>query len=354
MDSENLWGKTIEVEGTYRNMFGFNDNQRITYYLTSNLLESKAKAMNTSTTIQKSIRDVQKNFIKVKELRYENKFKSESNELPTDLDVLTNYIYDKLDKKEHIFNVLYFVRDSYYIRLEENEECNVNQETKLKIPTLELVINALNEMNNNRLGYYNEVKKENKNCMQLINENDEQPFNFERLLIDQKSNKSCFIKEYRETLQRYYNDKWEIIHNKINDKVDTKIKAKKQELSVNEKQELSDNELDLLYQDYYLKYLSKLYIKHNNYFDNKSIYKYEIQRNSVYNIIDYFCRFSDHVLQNYSKRKKLLNSIDRIDIVYMRCKELYNQFVNYRDKYYFNENTEEQKNIDNIFKNFEK
>ena len=119
--------------------------------------------MNTSTTIQKSIRDVQRNFINVKELRYENKFKSESKELPTDLDVLTKYIYNKVDKKEHIFNVLYFVRDSYYIRLEENEECNEEQETKLKIPTLELVINALNEMNNNRLGYYDEVKQENKN-----------------------------------------------------------------------------------------------------------------------------------------------------------------------------------------------
>ena len=67
--------------------------------------------------------------------------------------------------------------------------------------------------------------------MQLINKNDEQLFNFERLLIDQKSNKSCFIKEYKETLQRYYNDKWVIINNKINSKVNQKIEDVKQEIN---------------------------------------------------------------------------------------------------------------------------
>ena len=88
-------------------------------------------------------------------------------------------------------------------------------------------------------------------------------------------------------------------------------------------------------------------------------------RNSVYNIIDYFCRFSDYILQKYSdifyinvntnefnKENILLDLINRIDIIYMRCKELYNQFVNYRDKYFFNENKEEQKNINDIFSNF--
>ena len=28
LDPENLWGKTIEVNGEYRNMFGFSDNQK--------------------------------------------------------------------------------------------------------------------------------------------------------------------------------------------------------------------------------------------------------------------------------------------------------------------------------------
>ena len=240
--------------------------------------KSKVKQMNVSNQIQISIQKIQDDFENQKNKTYSDYIVVEDRTTKSNSSSTNQIIEDIKEftggKNNYIFNVLYFIRDSYYIQMNERILCNNRDEEDkkkiyLKIPTIDLVTKALKQMQNNRLGYI----KENKNKCYIVNKIDKinnLPI-LPRIEIDgvKEDDLTCFINEYEDIFKQYYVNDYETIFENIKKQVIGEFKDITDITDITDIKDIKDIKDVRIYKDIFLKTLAKKDIKKYYYYDSE-------------------------------------------------------------------------------------